>query len=373
MKCILLLLLIYGGNSIAQTIVKRSQVCGTNNPKSMYAPPQKSGMQQNDFTQPYLLKLFVRVFADNNGANQAATMQRVIESVAEMNGQYRDHNICFMLMGIDVIRDSYANTSMIYDSLLDNTYKPYLAGYAYANMMTIFVHQTFVESGSSGNAYDIPNTFLSVAGWAINADYVHSIFGHEMGHCLGLYHTFQGWKRSGVVYYENVTRTSSNGCYNCTTDGDLCCDTPADTGSLSSKVNASCAYTGNAKDGCNLAYLPSTVNIMSYMPWDCISVTGTALTTDQQNRMTGTINDNTKGIYNTVAPDNITVSANETLSVGEKNVGARSDILLNASITYHGSAKYRGVAGSTVVLKPGVTLSPGSGGFSELRIQPVCQ
>jgi hypothetical protein len=370
-KIIILLLAMHGVMAIAQPRNKLP-VCGTV-PSFEYHP--NAVPVQQSFTQPYLLKLFVRIFADADGTNQTTTVKRVQESVAEMNGQYRDHNICFMLVGIDVIRDTYANRGMVYDSLLDNVYKPYLKKYAYTDMMTIFLHQTFVNSGSSGNAYDIPNTFLSVAGWAINdAAGVHSIFGHEMGHCLGLYHTFQAWPRSGVVVYENVTRNPQNACYNAATEGDFCSDTPADTGILNNKVNNACVYSGLARDGCNTAYSPSVINIMSYMPWNCIATTGAALTAVQTNRISATINDVNMGVYKTVAPDNLTVSANESLFSGEKNVGVRNDLSLNASsVTYGGSAKYRGVAGNSVVLKPGVLLSPGAGGLSELRIQPVCQ
>lgn len=46
-----------------------------------------------------------------------------------------------------------------------------------------------------------------------------STTAHEMGHCLGLYHTFQGGD-------ENVAR--SGNCANCTTTGDGLCDTEAD-------------------------------------------------------------------------------------------------------------------------------------------------
>ena len=142
-------------------------------------------------------------------------MEQALQNFNEMNAQYNGHNICFQLVGMDYIDDSYLNNFNTSGNL-DDVYPDYIRNnnLDVNGAITIFVHYNFLNNnGSSGNAYGIPNNFLSVARWAATSSTVHSIFGHEMGHCLGLYHTFQ--KQDGVQ--ETVTRNAGNSCYNCAT------------------------------------------------------------------------------------------------------------------------------------------------------------
>ena len=360
--------------------------CGLVNPVGRYMlnakgflDSVKQQQQQSKvlLTTPYLVKVFVRIFRDNNGTNAATTRDSVINRISQMNAQYSSDNICFLLMGIDEINDNYANFQMSDDDSLDAVYKPYLRNnYALDGVVTIFIHDWFVASGSSGNAYDIPNYFLSIAGWAANDADVNSIYGHEMGHCLGLYHTFQARRNSsGQTIRENVTRTASNSCYNCDDEGDLCCDTPADHPDADDNVSSTtCVYNDNLRDACNISLAPSTRNIMSYMPWECISVTGTAVTSNQATRMHATINDAGGPINNRVAVDNLTISSNETRSSGWILRGVRNDLVYNAtSIVHQSSVQSYNAAGNSITISPGVTFAPTGSGAVELRIHPTCQ
>ncbi len=218
----------------------------------------------NAFSTPYLIRCFIRIFRESDGSLPAATIAEAVQNFNEMNVQFSGHNICFQLAGVDFINDSYGN-NMPYDSLLDTDYKNYLNTKRISSAMTIFIHNEFVASGSSGNAYDIPNSFVSIAKWAtISAD-VHSIFAHEVGHALGLYHTFQRqyYAASNTTKGEQVTRNSALACYSCLGFGDLCCDTPADFSGSGSSVNAACTYVGAQQDTCGpTTYAPSVINIM---------------------------------------------------------------------------------------------------------------
>lgn len=75
---------------------------------------------------------------------------------------------------------------------------------------------------------------------------------HELGHCLNLLHTHS--TSNGIEYI--------NGS-NCSTAGDLVCDTPADPELNSTNVDSSCNYFGGG------GYNPLTNNIMSYSPFGC--------------------------------------------------------------------------------------------------------
>lgn len=82
------------------------------------------------------------------------------------------------------------------------------------------------KEGITGGAAPVPGKRMVVSGQkvfgGINTYYgVSHVLTHEMGHCLGLYHTFRG--RLG----ETGTPEPING-QNCENTGDFVCDTPAD-------------------------------------------------------------------------------------------------------------------------------------------------
>ena len=56
---------------------------------------------------------------------------------------------------------------------------------------------------------------------------------------------------------------------NCSTAGDLFCDTPADPQLSRFTVNGSCTYTGTVTDLIGDAYSPNTHNFMSYSRKSC--------------------------------------------------------------------------------------------------------
>jgi hypothetical protein len=86
--------------------------------------------------------------------------------------------------------------------------------------------------------------------------YNHSTFTHEVGHYFNLYHTHETFLGAECVDGSN-----------CSTAGDLFCDTPADP-NLSGNMNPdfSCLYVGSVSDVCGSGdpYGPATDNIMSY-------------------------------------------------------------------------------------------------------------
>lgn len=96
------------------------------------------------------------------------------------------------------------------------------------------------------------------------------VISHEMGHFLGLYHTFE----------TSFGRELSNGS-NCAVAGDMLCDTPADANPMS--INSTtCIYSGATKDSIGTFLTPIIGNIMSYHPEACKC----PFTAMQYNRMT---------------------------------------------------------------------------------------
>lgn len=205
-------------------------------------------------TTPYIIKLFVVIFANSDGSHVAASQADVRRQIANMSTFYAPHNICFILSATQQVNNSDLNNQDA-DNEEDD-----LSPYVRDNHITVFVHNDLFgdDGGLNGNAYGIPNNYLSIAGSAISSTDNISTLAHEMGHCFGLYHTFED--ANGV---ENVAR--SGGCRNCEDNGDYLCDTQADRDTDPDFINANnCTYTGLRRDDCGSHLLMEPENIMTY-------------------------------------------------------------------------------------------------------------
>ncbi len=98
------------------------------------------------------------------------------------------------------------------------TYQSLKAQAAFGRPMIIFSLPSYVGIGNLGNGNPYDYTFDK-----------SFIVTHEMGHTLGLFHTFQNFFTVDQVNYpcEHVTRDASNPAYNALTAGDMVHDTQA--------------------------------------------------------------------------------------------------------------------------------------------------
>lgn len=375
---VLLMLLLFCTAAAAQTlpVARHNPKCATvrkptdpvmMDPEAFIRQLRERGLTES-ITAPYYVRVLIRIVRQDNGTLPGCTVQEALDNFNQMNGQFNGHNICFQLAGIDFIDDTYLN-NFNDENLLDSDYPAYIRNNNLDadGAMTIFVHYNFLNNnGSSGTAYGIPNNFLSVARWAATSTTVNSIFGHEMGHCLGLYHTFEN-----INANENVTRNSGSSCYNCNTSGDLCCDTPADyPDSDANTSSTTCTYSGSELDACFVQYNPSTSNIMSYQPWECISVTSSAITANQRGRMHANIVNPLGPIITRVSDDNVTLGTGSFSSDRVRVYGAKYSITTNAgsTITHSVSTKTYFTAGSSITFGPGVSFVPGAAGVVNAAI-----
>jgi Pregnancy-associated plasma protein-A len=305
------------------------------------------GMSNRPEAVNHLVRVYFHISRATQGTyGDAATFAEIESEFATLVQDFAPYNICFANMGVDYVDNSFVNWQLDPDVAGD---KDSLLPYIVPDCLNIFYHSGLGSYG--GYAYNIPNTFCSVDN--DNIGLWHTI-SHEVGHCLGLSHTFT---TSGGEEYINGT--------NCSTRGDRVCDTPADPYSDSQPCFTAnnCVYTGNCQDPSGATnYSPPYQNIMSY--WGLEGCTLTHFTTGQYNRAESFLQTD-PGLLDLVSPGSVTLGA-ATVSSGYYLKTARNSISITGNITISGSAK-AALESQSVILPAGFTASPGSGGTTIIR------
>lgn len=319
--------------------------CGTPSPKFALRYETQA---ENLLANPFVVQIFVHILRNDDGSNPAMSDADLKTNLDRMASFYRPHNICFTFVGRGFIDNTTWNTNYT-TSMIDDLH----AVNPHSDAIDIYVHKNGFD-GSGGNAYDIPSPKCSVAaGASFN-------FEHEIGHCLGLLHTF-----------ETANGTECPNGSNCGSAGDLICDTPADFAG-SQGFGSSCNFNGMQTidcDGNTFNYNPPTLNIMSYWA-SCYS----EFTADQATRMRNTINStgflqdrltpNDRQITNVTLNAEIAVGAQNTIQIG--NIAALGDVAMNGNA--HGMFN----AGAKVQLIPGTQISPSGTNSVLLTINTLC-
>ena len=195
------------------------------------------GMGQNTFSDfnyinnnPICINIQFHIVKETNGSG-GATLAQLDQIVATLNNQFIPHNIFIKKLGFDIINNSS------YFNMSDSGFNSLVAINNVPNAINFYL----INSSSSwiGRAGAILSKNLVM----MNSFATTGVAAHEVGHCLNLWHTFQG------------TASGTSGCpelingSNCTTCGDYICDTPAD-----------------ANIGATGGYNPDLTNTMSYSP-----------------------------------------------------------------------------------------------------------
>jgi Secretion system C-terminal sorting domain len=221
---------------------------------------------------PFYLKVYFHVVKRANGTG-GQTNGEVDGILNLLNEDFNPHNIFFIE---DCGERQVIQSNAIYQNgkLCDFT------SFTHADGIDVFLMGDDAIS-LGGEANNIPGDYFFVSG-----SYWKSPFGsipksriisHEMGHCLGLWHTHHGEELplaslncDGVPYIpSNICLELVNGS-NGTTCGDYIQDTPADP-NIAFNVNANCQWQGSKVDPNGAAYNPDEKNIMSYTSPDCMA------------------------------------------------------------------------------------------------------
>lgn len=206
--------------------------------------------------------------SDGTGGMSLSTINQVL---ATTNSYYllNGYGIQFYLAGTT---PDYVDNDTYYNGYDPNDEETLAAGHDATNALNQYYVTNFSTSGLGGYAYYPEDNIGSTRSFILNEywdldDLGNRLIPHELGHTFNLIHTFGDNNGSGGTT-ELVTRGSGA---NCSTDGDLVCDTPADPyNKVGTKFitdgNGCVTYdpTSTARDANNALYSPSISNIMSY-------------------------------------------------------------------------------------------------------------
>jgi hypothetical protein len=334
--------------------------CGTTAPSiPQYIDVTKTPSRGSDML---MINIFVHICADDNGLNRAIADSTMLRQLGNMKSFYAQQNICFNLVGMELLPNTDLNVQNPEEE--EEELLPFLV----PDMINIFVHSA-LTGDLAGTAYHIPNTYYSVDQSEVGSLTNLSLLAHEMGHCLGLLHTFE------TAYgHEEVPR--SGPCKNCSTTGDLLCDTEADphndnydTGLF---IDSTCVYSGDTINSCggtDYLYNMDPTNIMAYGMRSCRN----HFTAEQGIRMVATIINNTS-LLDCITPMTTLFDANLniTYSSGMPVFTAQTSMTVQGNaFTISGSAKAH-FSATNVIIKPKVIFNPGTEGYISVKPSILC-
>ena len=225
-----------------------------------------------DYSGPYTMKMFIHIVRYDDGTG-GQPMDSVNKGLSYVYTDFLSQNIKITVIGMDTIDSDFLCEYPI--QLNQNGVYSIFAENPHSNAIDVYL---LPEEGSfdNGMAENIPSTKLLIGGTRTHAGVTTSlvasrVWSHELGHCLGLYHTFHGTSQEepgGCP--ELVDGSNSDTC------GDHVSDTPADPVQLRNEGSyfdpVSCTWSNpSLVDANGQNYDPDETLIMSYTTPNCMS------------------------------------------------------------------------------------------------------
>lgn len=290
----------------------------------------------------------------------------VFTMLCKLNSVYNDQDIQFYISGIFNEFDS----NVLYSHSNTSGARAQMALKKANNAMNIFMCGNLNSSNTLTPGTTLGYFLQSNDVLAMRNDQANSnsyTLAHEAGHFFSLAHPHNGWEVTPyhnlndganqnpvvpITFYgpNNLPPTSINGVTveladgsNCTTAGDMLCDTPPDYNF--GFTNNGCVYTGNGVDPTGAPVQPDETNIMSYFTDNCMigfspsqkNVVSADLNNFTRNYLTNnppTATTKVTGVTNLVSPANLGTPANyDNVTLDWDDVPDATNYLVQISLT----------------------------------------
>lgn len=199
----------------------------------------------------HTLNITLHIVNDENG-NRGIDMSVINQAVSELNIGFEKVELQFRIDNINDIANYHFNDLQRGDQEQD-----LLVQYYSVNTINLYLVSALHNESNNDICAFTYYPSANIDAVFIDKDCLNGRqLVRQIGHFLNLYHTHE-------TQFGNELVDKSN----CTTAGDLVCDTPADP-ELSGLV-ANCKYLGSLTDSNGDYFVPTTHNFMSFTTDDC--------------------------------------------------------------------------------------------------------
>lgn len=208
-----------------------------------------------------LVKIYFHIYRDNNG-NDGVNINRLNTMISRLNNYFIGTNISFYY---NICEVRYVNDDNLYNS--SNQCDFFFQGWEHSDGVDVHVKGDGENGSSIAWTSQIPGGEILIGGSDEIGRSVAltSTFPHEMGHCLGLFHTHHG---IGNCETQNSITCGIEYQAGNAIDGDFVDDTPQDPG-LEQHVNDDCDWDSESVCNATGTFNPLLNNIMSYSRHSC--------------------------------------------------------------------------------------------------------
>lgn len=229
-------------------------VCGLNG--SCDDPALRDAAIPDSSTLPKIIRLSIHAFCNDNGSSCTSSVSDTANQIATLNNNYAPWKIQFVYE-LEIINSTqFRNYSSGEEVALKSTYADMPA-----EKLNIYVVDT---SGFSFGTFPWDSQALTFMGGIVNDEESYgpgiSTLAHEVGHCIGLWHTHHGVSEVTVCggCYEEASGVDGD------TTGDRCGDTAP------TPTNFSCGPPGGTDPCSGVAWGTTDFhNYMGYAPSSC--------------------------------------------------------------------------------------------------------
>ncbi|HPI09165.1 MAG TPA: hypothetical protein PLM41_22385, partial [Saprospiraceae bacterium] len=346
--------------TISGQVLHAQERCGTTGgPGSIgyVAIPSGNFSPQDD--SPIFIRVYVHVIGKDDGSG-APTLAQVKTSMERLRDDFKTHNIFFVQeCGLIPINNtalynasdlSHPNCNLTQYSNHPDGIDIFIGGddAPGVNAASGIPGKSFIIKGSIyGDEAPYCTTALQ---WVSSRSHT---FSHEMGHCLGLWHTHHGIEIGGVDCNGNVADINVHEDSVATSNddamtGDYIEDTPPDPKMYACTPNIfqNCVYNLGETDSAGTPYDPDETLIMSYSHDKCM----TRFTPDQGARMRTMIETVSPVLQACVVHPDYTgqQTINSTTTWSPSNTPNNGDIRIEGDLVIE--------SGATLTIQAGVTV-----------------